>query len=810
MSFRFMGRLETALGASAARVHRRPGRSLLGAAVLLVLGGWSASRLSLETDLTDLLPQSFESVKGLDQLKQKFGGIGYVAVAGYGADSSALRRFADDLAPKIEALPGIRFVEYKRASVFFQQRALYYMTPEDLSEVERRIQAREKYERRLKNPMYIKFDDEEVPSLDFSDLEAKYGGQSSRRLSGDGSEYYLDAKEGIVVLLAKPKGNSSDLGFSKQVVGEVQDLLARQDLSRYGPNFKVQLTGTYKKKADQQAQISRDLSWSSTVALVLLLGYLLFHFRSVVAVGLNLAPVLVALVWTYGLVGGLYGSVNLLTGFLAAILGGLGIEHGIHLLGRYEVLRSKGASSEDATREAFTHTGSAALISALVAACTFLSLAISEFRAFREFGVIAAMGMMVVIAAYVMILPALLGVASRMGWRPSTAAARGGWFLHLSRLLALPGFRRTVAVVTGVVLAGLVLNASRVRFNYDFAALEDNSLPSFQYDKKTNRVLGYSQTPVVVLSPDAASERAVVGELTRRKQQRGAASTVDFVAALDDLVPAQQEEKRVTLTSISGTLDKVKPDKLDDKTRRKFDELKTMVKAQPFTRVDLPDSVRRQFLGIDEGESGFVLVFPAISLADGAKVREFAKEVRSVTLPGGRQMSASGEAMILSDIIEMVTREMPRILIAALVSVLLLMWLTLGSLKLAVLCLSPTVVSIFALTGLMPLVGLQFNYLNIIVLTVLIGVTVDAGVHLVTRLQEAGSEFVSVFAETGRAISGGILTSAVGFGAMLLADHPGLNSVGALANLGFATNLFVMLLGFPAFLLPLLRRRQAT
>ena len=126
----------------------------------------------------------------------------------------------------------------------------------------------------------------------------------------------------------------------------------------------------------------------------MLFGYLLFHFRSVLAVLFNLLPVMASLAWTYGVVGWIYGSVNLLTGFLAAILGGLGIEHGIHLLGRYEALRDRGESSEAATREAFTHTGVAALISALVAALTFLSLAISEFRAFREFGVIAAIGMM--------------------------------------------------------------------------------------------------------------------------------------------------------------------------------------------------------------------------------------------------------------------------------------------------------------------------------------------------------------------------------------------------------------------------------
>jgi predicted RND superfamily exporter protein len=162
--------------------------------------------------------------------------------------------------------------------------------------------------------------------------------------------------------------------------------------------------------------------------------------------------------------------------------------------------------------------------------------------------------------------------------------------------------------------------------------------------------------------------------------------------------------------------------------------------------------------------------------------------------------------MVLADILEMVTREAPIVLVAALLSVLAAMWLTLGSLPTALLCLAPTVVSILALAGVMAATGLPFNYLNILVVPVLIGVTVDAGVHLMTRLSERDADFVSIYAETGRAIVGGLLTSAVGFGALLLADHPGLDSVGRLANLGFLINLIVMLVVFPAMVL--LRRKQ--
>jgi predicted RND superfamily exporter protein len=65
-----------------------------------------------------------------------------------------------------------------------------------------------------------------------------------------------------------------------------------------------------------------------------------------------------------------------------------------------------------------------------------------------------------------------------------------------------------------------------------------------------------------------------------------------------------------------------------------------------------------------------------------------------------------------------------------------------------------------------------------------------------------------VYAETGRAIVGGLLTSAIGFLALVIAEHPGLNSIGNVANLGFGVNIVIVLLGFPSLLLLVERWRR--
>jgi len=788
------------LGDVAARGVRRPLTSLAIVVVLTACATFAARGLRLDADLTELLPRSFQSVQDLDLLRDRFGGIGYVVVVAQGGEPEALRRFADDMAPKLEALEGIRFVEYKRAVGFFRDRALYYLETEDLREIARRVKERERWERRQKNPMLLKLDDEPAPSLDFADIEEKYAGSSSQRLTGDGEVYYLDAKERMVILLLKPAGVSTDLAYTKTLTDRVERFLAAQDLSRYGPGVTTALTGTYKKRIDQQAQISRDLGISSAIAGALMLLYLLVHFRRVAGVGFVLLPVTVGLTWTYAFVALAYGSVNILTAFLGAILGGLGTEHGIHLLGRYVALRGEGESAEEATRQAFAHTGVSAVVSSLVASLTFASLAISEFRAFREFGVIAAVGMVVVLFAYLGVFPGLVGLLDRVGWRPPPAGAVVGTRSEFA--LRLPRIARPVAIATGLVVVLFATQIPRLSFDYDFASLEDSSLPSFVLDLKTNKLLGYSQTPTIILTDSAADEAPLVSQVKENRARLGTASTVDFAAALGDLVPPDQAEKQALLASMGRTLERVDPEKLEPELRERFDQLLRATKAEPFGRDDIPASVRRQFEGVAGEQDGLVLVFPRVSMSDGNAVAAFAREVRSLTLSGGRTLHAAGEAMILADIIAMVMRESGPVLAAAIGLVLLALWLTLGSLRQAVICISPTVVSVVALVGLMGAVGIRFNFLNIVAVPVLIGTTVDAGVHLLSRLHDThGARFGPVLAETSRAIVGGLITSAVGFAALTMADHPGLLSLGLVTILGFSLNLVIMIVGFPAVLL---------
>ena len=195
--------------------------------------------------------------------------------------------------------------------------------------------------------------------------------------------------------------------------------------------------------------------------------------------------------------------------------------------------------------------------------------------------------MLIVVVAYIAVFPSIIGLAARFGWRIAARDAVAGKRSSIAALL--PRHTGLVAATVGGLLVLLALRVPWSRFNYDLGALEDSDLPSFQLDRKVNKLLGYSQTPVVIFTDSSEDERALVAQITDRKKALGEASTVDFAAALDDLVPPQQSEKQKVLARIKKTLDRVDREGLDEQTRRRFDDLVKMVRAEPFTRDDPQD-----------------------------------------------------------------------------------------------------------------------------------------------------------------------------------------------------------------------------
>lgn len=121
----------------------------------------------------------------------------------------------------------------------------------------------------------------------------------------------------------------------------------------------------------------------------------------------------------------------------------------------------------------------------------------------------------------------------------------------------------------------------------------------------------------------------------------------------------------------------------------------------------------------------------------------------------------------------------------------------------------PIALGLLYLLGFMSLVGVHFNFVNTLVIPIIIGLGVDNGIHLTERFFEAGRSARVIIADTGRALIVTALTSCAGFGSLAISGYEGVASMGRLTIFALGWVLFASLFVAPAVMYLGWRSRNA-
>jgi predicted RND superfamily exporter protein len=171
-------------------------------------------------------------------------------------------------------------------------------------------------------------------------------------------------------------------------------------------------------RATELRAVEERVSVGTFVAFGLIALILVAMFRSVRLGLLSLVPNLVPIVLAFGIWGVTVGEAGIAVAVVSAASLGLIVDATVHLLARYEFARREhGATARDAVRYALCTAGSALWVSSLVLLAGFSVLALSDFQANAQFGLLVALTIVGALAADFLLLPALLLV-----WAPRAAA----------------------------------------------------------------------------------------------------------------------------------------------------------------------------------------------------------------------------------------------------------------------------------------------------------------------------------------------------------------------------------------------------
>ncbi len=636
-----------------------------------------------------------------------------------------------------------------------------------------------------------------------------------------------------------------------------------EETRREVPGVNVGVTGETVLEHDEMRQARHDTTRASALAVLLCAALFIAGYRETGRPLKSMATLLIGVAYTLGFATATVGHLNILTITFVPILVGLAIDFGIHLVTRYEEELRLGHGRFESLERAMVNTGQGICTGALTTAGGFLAMGLTQFKGIQEMGWICGGGMLICLITTLTFLPALLLTGRQNLW--DETSVRPPVRARIEQLwLRRPG---AVLVLSALVTLATAFHAFRVRFDYNLLNLQSQSLPAVVFEKKLIESAGRSLLYGVVIADSLAEAQRLQSQLEQLPAVASVESLVpllvaepgqkpDLIRQIRDLaagfLPAPPDPAPVALAELSRTLwglsgylglaleslqeespplreplarlrnvvvdlrralldealgsELYRAAKLGAYQRAFFEDLHATFQAlreqdptHPMRLVDLPDAFRERFVGVT---GKFLLqVFPKEDVWQRQAQETFVQQLRTV------DPDATGTPVQLYEYTTLLKKSYETAAWYALAAISVLVAWHFRSPLAVLLALLPVGLGMLWLAGWMAWRGVPFNPANIMTLPLVVGIGVTNGIHILHRYTE--EQQPSLLAKsTGKAVLVSGLTTVVGFGSLMLADHQGIASLGFVMSAGVTACMVAGLAVLPALLVLLSRARS--
>lgn len=618
------------------------------------------------------------------------------------------------------------------------------------------------------------------------------------------------------------------------------------------------VTGLPALVTDELRIVERDLAVTSTASTLFVMLALYWAFRSVRQATVSFLPLGFGTLLTFAAARILVGKLNLITTSFTSVLLGLG-DFGVHIQARYAELLRGGTPRQKAMETALLKAGPGLLAGTVMTAVAFATSMVTEFTAFAQLGLITCIGLLVLLCGtYLLIPPVVLLV---LGKAPKPSPELMGM-----RATARLARRFPRALVVGSVLMTLAFLpfAFKVDFNgryFDFLPKKAESargLVTLERDEILSPIIANVTADSVeeartlteklralpaVASVETATDLLPPLDDARRNDLREVDALFGRPIDFDKLKRAEisKEDVLPKLAALGDALDEAsfamhqagRDTKRIDEAKAALSDVKKHLDAQPdggkanltalqrraatvleraiggahavagrgsYAPTDIPELWQHRFLSKDK-KALAIYVHPRGDIWNEQIATEFARQVSTVS------EATSGLAMTLSEHPKMIVRGFERATALAAAFVVIVLWIAFRNLKDMIVAGVPLVMGSICMLGAMPLLGLHFNHANMVVLPLLLGLGVDAGVHIMIRWRQSALEnggvgdLEDMMVGTGTGVFIASLTTIFGFGVMIFADYRAMFSLGLIMSIGMTITVAMSLVVIPAILI---------
>jgi uncharacterized protein len=782
----------------------------LGLSALLTIGaGIYASGLKFDSSYEALLPVGAPEVQNVDHVRARTGGTRQLVVAIKGKDPDKRLAFGKLIAPRLEKLNHVRAVDVELPVEFFRQRALWLADTETLDKLIPAVEDAVSIAKSQANPLALHLDEaEEQAELTAAWKKVSDISTAARKMPFDGVLHSKDNRYTFIVLV--PTIKFSDMELAKELVSSIKRTVNNADPAAHGVS--VRYAGALEILTEQHVVMRRDMVTASVLAAIFGILIVAGFTRKLLAPIIVVSSLFAGIVWTFAMARLYVGHVNIITGFLAAVLIGLGIDFGIHLFMRYiQEMKDSRLSKEEAFIRFVKGTASPALTAALTTAGVFFSFAAAKFRGFSEFGLIAGTGVMFTLISAFVTLPPLIRIAWKKAepgkgkWSSKKQAAAEGSRTRIS----FPLSATTIVLLSALAMYG-VFNLNTIPFRNDFRELRGYSSATEFFDYVNNN-MGTGFNPAVFIAnsiEDAGRIEATLKEYREKHRRDHASSRIDKVLSVNALLPRDVPAHRRRIEKLSEILWSSTLDKAAEKQTRegqKLRDAREMVKKAPWTVNDLPETFKRRFLTLNRESPGYIVYVWSAGAHDADyRAAQWEDRLESVSKKldeSGIKHEKADETLIISWVYRVVKADGLPMLVLASIVVLALLILDFKDARDVTLLVLPLAVGMLTFVALLKMFHIDFNMFNMVVIPSVIGIGIDNAVHILHRYREEGpGSILFVLRNTGAAAFLASATTAIGFGTTIVAHNLGLKSLGYTAMIGIGSTFVAAVFFLPCIL----------
>jgi uncharacterized protein len=664
---------------------------------------------------------------------------------------------------------------------------------------------------------------EGAPALGLDAQGAKWDEAAKKHDDFPGGYFASDDGKVLVVrVISRASGTGGASGDT--LLAQMDALTKRLGPARYHPEMTVGYAGDIPNAKAEKDSIASEALGATVLALLLVLGGIVYYFRSLAALAIVALPAFLGIGAAYAFATATFGYVNTAGAFLGAIILGNGINYPIVLLSRYQEFRALGMSPEEARGEAVLNAFRAELVGAAVAGIAYGSLTVTRFRGFSQFGTIGFFGMLFVWVAIVPLVPAMVSLMEMLAakfprapsWIWGTGTPPGpsgrGFFTQFVAKVTSTAPR---LLVVGCILATLALVAKLPGFlkdpwEYNFHALgskQSHSTGAGIMTTKADSVfrgkLDISGARMLADAPEQVA--ALKAKMLANDAADPQGKLLEGIVTIDDFLPGtatEQAEKLTLLTQIRERLTPRVLESLTDAERDRVAKMTPPTSLKAISGLELSPLIRRRFEENDGriGTLFYVQYKYGVSVGDGRTVLRLAKTTDNVVLNDGVLVQTASRASVYAEMIRSITRDGPLATVVSFLAVAVVVILATHRVRGAVAVLTALVLSVLCTLGIAALSGERLNFLNFIALPITFGIGCEYPFNIFDRARLLKGDVRAAVVRSGGAVALCSYTTIVGYGSLLIADQQAVNSFGRVAALGELACIVMALFFLPSLL----------